>query len=67
MRGMRFSMIACAGEVKFQAIEAFRRSNGLLYHALNCSPRQFEAPLNRYSRLHLDQTALLDVECGLKI
>jgi hypothetical protein len=41
--------------------------DGLLYHASNCPPRQFEAPLNRYSRLHLDQTALLDVKCGLKI
>jgi hypothetical protein len=35
----------------------------LLYHASNCSPRQFEAPLNRYSRLVLDQTALLEVDC----
>jgi hypothetical protein len=95
MRGMRFSMIACAGEANSQAIEASRRSNGmpknhkerpgvhalhaetysklqptsdgLLYHAMNCSPRQCKAPLSRYSRLPLDQTALLGVDCGLKI
>jgi hypothetical protein len=37
--------------------------DGLLYHASNRSPRQFEVPLNRYSRLVLDRTALLEVDC----